>query len=66
MMVILNILKAFVTIVYAFFLLDATLNIKYEIFDKEGQEKDPLLWVDVMYLAYSLFNFILVIKFLYR
>ena len=65
-MIILNILKAFVTIVYAFFLLDATLNIKYEIFDKEGQEKDPLSWLDMVYLSYAFFNFILVIKFLYR
>ena len=66
MTIILNILKVFVAIVYAFFLLDAVLNIRYEMFDKEGREKDPLSWLDMVYLSYALFNFVLVIKFLYR
>ena len=69
MMIILNILKALVILVYAFFLLDSVFNIKYEMFDKKGQEKDnlPVLnVVDVVYLAYAFFNFVLVVKFLYR
>lgn len=66
MMIILNILKVFVAIVYAFFLLDAILNIRYEMFDEKGQEKNNLSWLDAIYLAYAIFNFLLVIKFLYR
>ena len=66
MMIILNILKAFVTIVYTFFLLDAVLNIRYEMFDKESQDKYNLSWLDVVYFAYTFSNFLLVIKFLYR
>lgn len=66
MMIILNILKAFVVLFYAFFLLDAVLNIKYEMFDKENQDKDNLSWLDVVYFAYTFSNFLLMIKFLYR
>lgn len=66
MVIILNILKALVVIVYAFFLLDANLAIKYDMFDESSQDKDNLSWIDWVYFAYTLSNFILVIKFLYR
>lgn len=66
MMIILNILKAFVVLVYAFFLLDANLAIKYDMFDESSQDKGNLSWIDWIYFIYTLSNFILVIRFLYR
>lgn len=66
MIVILSILKALVVFIYVFFLLDAILNLKHSVLDEEGQEKSNLVWLDMVYFAYALFNLILVIKFLHR
>ena len=65
MTVILDILKFLVFAVYSLFLLDSVLNIKYEFFDNDDKDKDPLSWLDVVYLAYAIFNFILIVKVLH-
>ena len=59
MTIILDILKFFVVLVYVFFLLDATLNVKY------SSEEENLSWLDLIYLAYSGANFVLIIKILH-
>ena len=63
MTIILDIFNFLVFAVYSLFLLDSVLNIKYEFFDND--DKDPLSWLDVVYLAYAIFNFILVVKVLH-
>ncbi len=65
MTVILDILKFLVFVVYSLFLLDSVLNIKYEFSDNDDKDKDPLSWLDVVYLAYAIFNFILIVKVLH-
>ncbi len=62
MIVILDILKFLVFVIYSLFLMDAVLNIKYEFSDNDDKDKDPLSWLDVVYLAYAIFNFILIVK----
>lgn len=59
MTIIFDILKFFAVLVYVFFLLDATLNIKY------NSEEENLSWLDLVYLAYSGLNFVLIIKILH-
>ena len=65
MTVILDILKFLVFAVYSLFVLDSVLNIKYEFSDNDDKDKDPLSWLDVVYLAYAIFNFILIVKVLH-
>ena len=65
MTVILDILKFFVFAVYSLFLLDSVLNIKYGFSDNDDKDKDPLSWLDVVYLAYAIFNFVLIVKVLH-
>ena len=65
MTVILDIFKFLVFVVYSLFLLDSVLNIKYEFSDNGDKDKDPLSWLDVVYLAYAIFNFILIVKVLH-
>lgn len=60
MTIFLDILKFLVVLIYVFFLLDATLNIKY------NSEEENLSWLDLVYLAYSGVNFVLIIKILHR
>ena len=62
MTIILDILKFLVFVVYSLFLMDAVLNIKYEFSDNNDKDKDPLSWLDVVYLAYAIFNFVLIVE----
>lgn len=60
MTIFLDILKFFVVLVYMFFLLDAMLGIKYD------SDEGDLSWFGFVYLAYSFFNVIIIIKLLHR
>lgn len=54
-----------VLLVYFLFLWDSILNIKYELFDFDKDDKDEgptSISFDVIYFAYSFFNLILVMK----
>ena len=65
MTVILDIFKFLVFVVYSLFLLDSVLNVKYGFSDNDDKERDPFSWLDVVYLAYASFNFILIVKVLH-
>ena len=60
-----DILKFLVASVYCLFLVDAMLNIKYELFDKDEEDKKSFSLVDVVYFVYAFFNFVLIIKILH-
>ena len=61
----LDILKFIVASIYCLFLVDSILNIKYELLDKDDEDKHSFSWIDVVYFAYAFFNFILIVKVLH-
>ena len=59
------IFKFLVLTVYYFFLWDTILNIKSELFDKDKEDRDSLLWLYLLCFVYAFFNCGLIIKVLH-
>lgn len=62
MNIILSFFKFLVLFVYFLFLWDSILGIKYKLFNLDDDDEDTSFLFNVIYVAYSFFNLILIMR----